>query len=67
MSPALRVRLAKARTVIDAYTRFERYDAYDEAVIDVLTDLMHYCGAIDIDFGKVLEHARFHHDAEVQP
>lgn len=67
MRTALRARLAKARTVVEAYSRFQRYDAYDEAVIDILTDLMHWCDATDVDFQKVLDHARFHFDAEVQP
>jgi hypothetical protein len=45
-------------------------DLYDEAetvLTDLLADLMHYAEAHKIDFQTVLERARTHHDAEVQP
>lgn len=67
MSIARRARLARAQTVIDAYSRLQRYDVHDETLIDILADLMHWSDALDLDFERALRHAEAHHDAEMQP
>ena len=67
MSPALRVRLAKAQTVIDAYCQTTKHRSPEEALIVLLADLMHWTDGNGLDFQKALDHAQFHHHAEVQP
>lgn len=65
-SPFIRTRRSRAEAAIDTYSRAVRTEAHDEALIDLLTDLMHWADGIGIDFGNAIEHAEFHHNMEVQ-
>ncbi len=64
-SPIIRNRRARAETAIHTYNRSVGVEAHDEALIDLLTDLMHWADGIGLDFQKSIDHARFHYDAEV--
>jgi hypothetical protein len=64
---AIRLRRATAQVVIDAYCQATKHRAPDEALIDLLADLMHWTDGNGLDFQNALDHARVHHDAEVQP
>ena len=66
-SPTIKTRRARAEAAIDAYCRSANEAPYDEALIDLLTDLMHWTDGNGIDFQNALDHAEFHHGAEVQP
>ncbi len=63
---AIRLRRAKAQAVIDAYCETPMKRAQHEALIDVLTDLMHWTDGRKLDFQNALNHAGSHHEAEVQ-
>lgn len=64
----LRIRRCRAQSAIDAYGQTAGYTpAHDEALIDLLTDLLHWTDGHGLDFRHCLDHAEFHHDAEVQP
>lgn len=65
--PAIRLRRAKAQVVIDAYCQSPRKLDRHEALIDILTDLMHWTDGTKLDFQTALDHAESHHAAEVQP
>lgn len=60
---AIRLSRAKAQIVIDAYCQTPKKLAQHEALIDVLTDLMHWCHGKRLDFQTALNHA----EAEVRP
>lgn len=49
-----------------ALMALEGYDngSNEEDVIDLVTDLMHYCDLEDVDFETIIEMARFHFEAE---
>lgn len=68
-SQSNRLRRARGAVVIERYLRLTAYAAVasDEALIDVLTDLMHWAGAARVDFDVALEQALFHYDTEVAP
>lgn len=63
---AIRLRRATAQVVIDAYCQLIQQRAPDEALIDILTDLMHWTDGNGLDFQRALDHAHFHHETEVQ-
>ena len=66
-SPTIKTRSARAQSAIDTYCQCVGETAYDEALIDLLTDLKHWTDGNGLDFQNALGHAEFHHDAEVQP
>ncbi len=59
-------RRARAQATIDAYCRCANEVPYNEVLIDLLTDLMHWTDGNGLDFKHAVDHAEFHHDAEVQ-
>ena len=65
-SLTIRARRARAEAAIDTHCQRIGVGAYDEALIDLLTDLMHWSDGIGLDFQNALDHAHFHFDAEVQ-
>lgn len=54
---------ANALAVFMAETGVDKEDA----LCDLLADLMHWCDRNDDDFDKALNRARWHYDAEVAP
>lgn len=60
-------RCAGAQIIIDMYCESVGHRSPDEALIDLLADLMHWSDANGVDFQNALDHAQHHHDAEVQP
>jgi len=52
-----------------ALLRFRKLTGADEcdAVCDLLCDLMHWCDRNGQDFGRALDRARFHYEAETAP
>lgn len=66
-SPTIRTRRARAETAVDAYCQSVGEIMYDEALIDLLTDLMHWSHGNGLDFQQAQDRAQFHFDAEVQP
>jgi hypothetical protein len=60
-------RRARAEAAIGAYCRSAIEVPYDEALIDLLTDLMHWTDGNGLDFQNAIDHADFHHAAEVKP
>jgi hypothetical protein len=40
---------------------------YDDALGDLLCDLMHWCDRNDFDFEAVMDRARMHYEAETTP
>lgn len=64
----IRIRRCRAQAAIDAYCQCaECMLGPDEALIDLLTDLHHWCRGNGQDFDYALDHARFHFEMEVQP
>lgn len=63
-SPFLLTRRARAKTAIDAHRDATGSAAYDEALIDLLTDIMHWSDGNGLDFQEALDHARFHLEHE---
>lgn len=66
-SPTIKTRRTRAQSAIDTYCQCAGETAYDEALIDLLTDLMHWTDGHGLDFQYALDHAEYHHEAEVQP
>lgn len=58
-------RRARAATAIDAYCQSVGDIAHDEALNDLLTDLMHWSRGNGLDFQQAHNHAQLHFDAEV--
>ena len=61
----------RERTCLAANALLELRDAtgcnYDEALTDMLTDLMHWASHKGRDFEQALDTARIHFDAEARP
>lgn len=57
------------RRVNAACTAIQNYEQdrdQEEALTDLLSDLMHWADIYAVDFDTMLERARVHHDAEVE-
>lgn len=61
------IRRAVAEIVIDTYCESAKHRTPEEALIDLLADLMHWTDGNGLDFENALRQAHLHHDAEVQP
>lgn len=66
MDNAFRVATARAALARAAWTRGESPHYGEEAVIDLLADLKHFCAAAEIDFGTCDRLAETHFDAEFE-
>jgi hypothetical protein len=64
MSIAAHIETARAALARAAWTRGETPHYGDEAVIDLLADLKHFCVAANIDFATCDRLAEVHFDAE---
>lgn len=67
MNRTATIRCAAAQIIIDMYRESVAHRSPDEALIDLLADLVHWTDGNGLDFQTALDHAQFHHDAEVQP
>jgi hypothetical protein len=66
MSIAAHIETARAALARAAWTRGEAPHYGDEAVIDLLADLKHFCVAANIDFATCDRLAEVHFDAECE-
>lgn len=64
MNNAIRIETARAALARAAWVRGETPHYGDEAVIDLLADLKHFCLAANIDFASCDRLAELHFDAE---
>jgi hypothetical protein len=61
--PTNQTRVAQAQKVMDAFCGAGNFVA-DTDVIDLLTDMMHFCNQKDFDFESLLNTARMHFGEE---
>lgn len=62
-----RMRARWAEQTIEAYTKITGKDGFineQEKVVDMMTDLLHYCGQTGIKFDRVLEQCKEHYRIE---
>jgi hypothetical protein len=64
--PSIQARRNRAEAALDVYCKLVGTTAYDEALIDLLTDLLHWSDGAGVDFQYAIDHAGFHFNAEVQ-
>jgi len=59
-----RIARAKALTDVHRVLTSSEDEPIDCVVIDVLTDLMHFCDNEDLEFDRLLHMAAIHHEEE---
>lgn len=64
MNNALRIETARAALARAAWIRGETPSYSDEAMIDLLADLKHFCAAANINYASCEHLAEIHFDAE---
>jgi hypothetical protein len=64
MPHAIRIEAARAALARAAWARGQAPHYGDEAIIDLLADLRHFCATVGLDFASCDRHAAMHFDIE---